>query len=268
MATVVASIILVNGVQYSYNIISVLNTLIFYYEVLNKLDYVTKGNKPSKKELMNTAEIAGNILFFGAKITTTKNEINEKKHPKKIKSSNMYIMPFYQRVCDLLEYISVQRETKKQRRREKIQRRVSEYKMKIDTEADLKEEVKMHDIGYTRCGVCSFYTDPSKLLEHVCESALKFATASGKYTSDDLVQLQMLIMNAGRKEPRSPDEFYKFREVFLYLDVKCKHCNHSHASEGVHKAVYSPEYICHLQDKKNKMIYQNVAVIEWEHDVC
>jgi hypothetical protein len=262
MATVLVSLIAVNGIQYSYSIISVVNTLIFYYEIYNKLGYVTTGRKPNKKDIINTAEVAGNVLFFGAKMSGKKKD--PKITPKKIKSPDKCIMPVYQRIVDLINYMGVQRENKKQRRRDRVQKRVSEYKLKLEMDEDAKEESKMHEIGYTRCQKCSFYTEPSKLLEHVCESALKFATESKKYSADELVQLQMLIMNNNRKEPRVPEDFYKFREVFAFLEVKCKHCNRCHKAD----AVYSPESICDLQDKKNKMIYQNKDVVHYEHDVC
>jgi hypothetical protein len=173
-------------------------------------------------------------------------------------------------VFDLINYIGIYREEKRELRKERNKKRMFEYKKKLESEKDKEDQAKMNRLGFIRCEkFCKHYTHPSRMLESICESAIKKATLSKKYSAEEIDELQMMILNKGNRTARLEEDFDKFKHVFMYIEIRCLNCGNIHGDcdEGEH--VYSPATICRLQKAQIDLIYErDLKIIEWEHDIC
>ena len=262
---VVSSVIMVNGISFIYSAIYVYNQLMFYSEIADKLTYVRTGTKPSISEIKTTAEVGVNLMMFASQGQKTKKKnVNE-----------VYKMTYYERLCDFINYLSVKRHERKQQRKKRLEERLQKHIKKLELIEDRKKQAGMEDKGYTRCGLCKFYTPPDVLLQNICKAVLlkanetKLENGMKKYSPEQLVELQQLILNSDRKKVHEVSEFDRFRELFLYVDVKCGNCQHTHRHhmDEIDEPLYSPANIIKLHDKVKKMVYHNELILAVEFDI-
>jgi hypothetical protein len=217
---------------------------------------------PTKKEIIYTGrfvnksfEVTGTIYPL---LSTTKTESKKNK----IDSKNMAQRTYYQWFAQTLEDWSLRRAEKREKKKEKARQRLEKHRKKLEAELDKKDEEHMCcDLGYTRCRKCSFYTSPETMLEQIAQQAIKVGQEQ-KLSPEELGQLQTLILNQKQRKARLPVEFDKFKSVFQCLETTCKNCRHSHAQ------LHSIEEVCRLQEMKIKLVYENLTVIKFEHDIC
>ena len=109
------------------------------------------------------------------------------------------------------------------------------------------------------------------LLTEINSSAIKKATDK-KCTAEELTKINNLIMCNNQYSIRIDSDFKPFEDIFdNFMDVRCKNCryefNSNLLSSGlICQEVYEPKTITFLQEKKSKLIYHNVSIIEHEHN--
>jgi transcription elongation factor Elf1 len=154
----------------------------------------------------------------------------------------------------------IRREKRREKRRERLQRKMDKYKSELEAKHDGEEELKMKQLGYTRCKYCKHYMAPDKLLEAISSSVLKLANESKKYSSDELSSIPTLIMNVGKREPVKSEQLEKFKSVLQRAVVKCSNCN------DVLIDHISIDFVLELQQKQIDLIFENRTAIEFMHD--
>jgi hypothetical protein len=240
---------------------------------------------PSKKEIaatfkiMNQAtEVSGNLYVayesLGSDSKKSDKTYNKKGRSKKIKSQPKNIRMvkkynFANAFIDFVNHIGVYREQRRKIVRERSQKRLFDYEKKKESDKDLEDQAKMHRLGFVRCEkYCKHYTHPTRMLESICECALKKANLSKKYTAEEIAELQMLILNKCNRTARFESDFVKFKHVFMYIELRCLECGNVHGDDDEGAHIYDPSTICRLQKAQIDLIYErDMHIIEWEHDI-
>ena len=87
MSELFVSYLIVNGVSYTYTAMYVMNTLLFYSEVKNKLGYIWLLKPPTKREVKQTLKYVNTtseVIGNGYSLYKTGSVLNDnKKEPKK-----------------------------------------------------------------------------------------------------------------------------------------------------------------------------------------
>jgi hypothetical protein len=286
MAELFVSTIIFQGVSYLITAVNVMNTVRFYSEIQHKVSYIWMRKPPTKKEmsatmtiLNQTTEATGNLYMAYESVNnksenSKKDKTYNKKQTHKLNSHSKDIhmgkkSKMANNILDFVNYLSVYREQRREAARERNQKRLFDYKKKIDAEKDKEDQAKMNRLGFVRCEkYCKHYTHPTRMLEAICENAVKKANLSKKYSAEEIAELQMIILNKGNRTARFESDFDKFKHIFMYLEIRCLECGNIHGDdEGAH--VYEPSTICRLQKAQIDLIYErNMNIIEWEHDIC
>jgi hypothetical protein len=258
---VITSYVLFNGLSIMYTMSYVGNTMLFYWEIQHKLGYLFNRTTPTKRELLATAamlnkstEVIGNsyaLASTGAKMAKSRNLSNQSKMSR----------TYYQWFCDQIEEWRLSRLQARQLKRDKAQLKLEEYQLRLEKEQDAREEVKMLELGFTRCKRCSYYSAPDLMLDMISVAALKAAADLKTFCAEDLEELKQLILNTDRRKPHVPHDFKKFRSVFVCVETPCRRC------KSAHTKLHTPESICELQAAKIKLLRENMQVIRFEHDV-
>jgi hypothetical protein len=160
-------------------------------------------------------------------------------------------------VWSLLDLIIIRREKRREKRRERLQRKMDKYKADLETTRDGEEELKMKQLGYTRCKYCKHYMAPDKLLEAISSSLIKLANESKKFTPEQLSSIPVLFMNVGKREPAKAEQFEMFKSVLQRAVIKCSNCNDILIDH------ISIEFVLELQQKQIDLIFENRASIEF-----
>jgi len=67
-------------------------------------------------------------------------------------------------ILDFVNYLSVYRKQQREVTRERNQKRLFDYKKKIDAEKDKEDQAKMNRLGFVRCEkYCKHYTHPTRM---------------------------------------------------------------------------------------------------------
>jgi hypothetical protein len=258
---VITSYVLFNGLSIMYTMSYVGNSMLFYWEIQHKLSYLWTHRAPTKREVLATAafvnkstEVIGNsyaLASTASKMAKTRNLSDQGKMSR----------TYYQWFCDQIEEWRLARLQARQLKRDKAQLKLEEYQLRLEKEQDAREEIKMLDLGFTRCKRCSYYSAPDLMLDMIQVAALKAAADLKTFAAEDLEELKQLILNTDRRKPHVPHDFKKFRSVFVCVETPCRRC------KSAHTKLHTPESICELQKAKIALLKENMQVIRFEHDV-
>jgi hypothetical protein len=202
-----------------------------------------------------STEVIGNsyaLASTGAKVAKKRNLSSTGK---------MTTRTYYQWFMHQIEEFQLARLQARQLKRDKAQAKLEEYQMRLEREDDAKEEIKMLDLGFTRCKRCSYYSAPDLMLDMISVAAVKAAADLKTFAAEDLEELKQLILNTDRRKPHVPADFKKYRPVFVCVETPCRRC------KSAHTKLHTPESICDLQAAKIKLLRENMQVIRFEHDV-
>ena len=164
-------------------------------------------------------------------------------------------------VRSLFDLMIIRREKRREKRRERLQRKMNKYKSELEAKHDGEEELKMKQLGYTRCKYCKHYMSPDKLLEAISSSLLKIANEAKTFTPDELSSIPTLIMNVRKREPVKAEQLDKFKKSLLRVVVKCSNCGDILVDH------ISVDFVLELQQKQIDLIFENRAAIEFMHDI-
>ena len=258
MIELVTSYIVLNGLYLMYTVSYVGNSVMFYYEIQHKLGYVFHRTIPTQREVIATVQVANKSSEFVGNGYSAFTATRLRKKTKSNNLSNKSKMTYWKWFLTSLEEFALARERARQEKREKAAARLDAYRVKMEFEEDAKDQAKMEALGYTRCTVMRHYISPDQMLADSTRCALKVAQDCKKYTAEDLIELQSLMLDYKRK-PRKPCDFRKYESVFKGLEVDSKHLKRS--------VVQTVDSVCMLQTKKIALVYENMAVIQFEHDI-
>lgn len=174
----------------------------------------------------------------------------------------------YKFLYGFYERRNIMRAEKRDKRAKARRERLEAHQEKIKVIEDQLRQAEMNEIGYMRCGTCRYYTSPKQLLEDISKVAQQTATLK-KFNTSQINDLHKLINSPGKRLEAS--DFEKYKEVFFYLDIKCRNCSHcinanKHVTEG--PLFYHPKNIILLQELRDKMVYHNIPVIKYENLCC
>ena len=174
----------------------------------------------------------------------------------------------YKFFSGLYERRNIMRAEKRDKKAKARKERLEAHQEKLKIIEDQIRQTEMNEIGYMRCGTCRYYTSPKQLLEDISKAAQQSANQK-RFNASQVNDLNKLI-NAPGKRLEAAD-FDTYKEVFFYLDIKCRNCGHcinanKHVNDG--PQFYNPKNIVVLQDLRDKMVYHNVPVIEYENLCC
>jgi hypothetical protein len=239
------------------------NTMLFYWELQHKLGYVFNRTIPTRREAVATVTLVNKSSEIIGNSYSAANVTSKMAKTKKIsgKGNNMSKRTYYQWLCEQVEEWSLARLKARELRKEKEHARLKAYHARLEQEADAQEEARMSSLGFARCKRCSYYTSPEATLEQVSVAALKAASELKCFSAEELLELQALILNTDKRKARKPEEFAKFKQVFVCVEVPCKRC------KSMHVKLHTPETVCALQQAKIDLLRENLTLIKFEHDV-
>jgi hypothetical protein len=259
---VITSYVLFNGLQVMYTMSYVGNTMLFYWEIQHKLGYLFHRTAPSRQEVLATASLVNKSTeVIGNSYTLANTSSKLAKNRNLSRESKMQSQSYYQWFCHQIEEFRLARLQARQLKRDKAQLKLEEYQLRLEKEQDAREEVRMVDLGFTRCKRCSYYSAPDLMLDMISVAALKCAADLKSFGPEDMEELKQLILNSDRRKPRVPSDFKKYRAVFVCVETPCRRC------KSAHTKLHTPESICELQKPKIALLRENMQVIRFEHDV-
>lgn len=258
------SYVLFNGVYFMYTLTYIGNTIVFYSELQHKLAYVTHLRPPNKSEVVATVKVSNQTIeVVSSAYAFYHNPTNypTKKNNLPAKNNKMATRASYlRRFLSFFDELYLMREQRREQRRLRTAERLDMHRVKMMTETEMKDEYHMvQELGFIRCGKCKWYTSPSGMLEQISCAVI----ADNKALShDEGIALQKVIMNKNRRKPCMPSDLEPCKLSFLRMETSCKGCKCKHNMD------YDAELVCKLQESCIKLVYENMAVIQFEHDIC
>ena len=210
-----------------------------------------------------SSEVIGNMYaLYSAKHKTN---YPTKKNNLPIKNNKMSKrLSYFRRFLSYFDELCLMRDQRREERRRRAAERLESHRVKTEAELDAKDEDRMvNTLGFVRCGKCKVYTSPSTMLEHISSAAvLEMDSRKDLYNREDMKRLSDLILNKGRRKPALVSDFDKYKLVLLRVETSCLSCKSKHVMEC------TPELVCRLQEACILLVYENMAVIKFEHDIC
>lgn len=229
MIEIIAILQVANAIEYIFIMIKIGHKMYSYVEISNKLGYV---------EDMQT------IYEIGEKLSKKNNNKNTMYKMGRLKKVLMTIAHNY----------SVSSYERDERRYDKrIVFLAKERKLK-KKEEDLKNELKLYELGYLKDVLSKHFVSPIVMLERIRDALL--LKGVDEALVDSLIR--------ARHVDETP--FDVIKEHLYYLEILDTVSNRPFECtllEGV--PVWSPESILYLQDRAGKLVYVNTAVIEHEN---
>jgi hypothetical protein len=259
----------------------VMNTVLFYSEVQHKLGYIWLSKCPTKREvkhtlkyLNTTSEVIGNsysLYKTGSILKPEKEAAKLNKAKKKLSHPNSRMGKRYKYLCNLYDLqVTIPICEWRERKREKLKQKLDKHRAKKEDDFDKQDEALMKTYGYHRCNSCKLYSSPDRMLESVASASLKVANESKKFSPDEILELQKLIMNSGEPEPVEKKELEKYKLVLNKVSVKCGDCEslfNDNKCECGGAAMFCVDSVIKLQTQQIALYhaYQHRLDIELEH---
>lgn len=186
----------------------------------------------------------------------------------KIKSTNniLNMIPIHEYVVKLL-YARVI-EKKKKKKKPKRPSYISRWGKLYNEKNEINEMAK---IGYYRCNKCKSFISPDKLINDINEAVMERLAKNDKFNKHNLVECSELILNEAPYIERDIKDFKKYAEELSFINVPCRGCSRCFECDELNKVslfdedLINPETIIHLQNHKDRLVYVNERVVNYEH---
>jgi hypothetical protein len=150
----------------------------------------------------------------------------------------------------------------RQKKDDRIKQKYKELKKKEKYFNELNNEKVMEQKGFYKCKCCMHYVCCDTLLEDVHASLQKSKPLNNQQSE--------LILNNNKSKKNKISNFEEIEEHLKTIIVNCRKCKQSLNFNTLRNLsedgeLFSTECILHLQDKKRRLIYHNIPVIEFEN---
>lgn len=204
-----------------------------------------------------------------------RNLIKTKNFLLKIKSTsiNNTMMPLHEYI---IRWLYARQELREKKRKEKERKRHKpSYVCRWgQTYKDKEQQAIMFNNGFCRCSNpnCRFYVSPDKLLIDLNEALQIKLAQNSKYDAHNLVEANDLILNEDNTE-YDYNAYNKYEKEIKSLSVVCRECKKDLECEDLKKISYvdtqfNSDVIIYLHEKREKMVYLNIPVVEYENNCC
>jgi hypothetical protein len=230
---------------------------------------MTAFRTPTKSEAMATLEIlntTGEVVGNAYALYSVESKTNYPTKKKIVHVDNNKMakrVSYFRRFLSFFDELCLLREQQLEQRRRRSADRLEQRRLKTEAEVDARKEERMvHSLGFVRCGKCKAYTSPNAMLELIANAMVKdLEERKEPYNRDEVRLIHAVVINKGARKPRLPAELDRYKHSFLRMETCCQGCKCKHGME------YSAELVCKLQESCIKLVYENMAIIQFEHDV-